>query len=87
MRGDGMAPTLRDGALLIIDRGWRSIRGDGIYAFSTDGGFVVRRAQALVDGSLQISADNPAYQPQIVPASSRAALHVEGRVRAALVTL
>lgn len=80
LRGDAMAPTLRDGTLLVIDRGWKTIRGDGIYAFSTGGGFVVRRAQALVDGALQISADNPAYQPQLVPATKAEELKVWGRV-------
>lgn len=87
MKGDAMAPTLRDGALLIVDRSIEAISGEGIYALIMGRGLAVRRAQLMLDGSAKLIADNPAYEPEMVPGKSLAGIKIAGRVRAAIVTL
>lgn len=85
--GDAMAPTVPQRSLLVIDRGVGSITDPGIYAILTGAGIAVRRAQPMRDGGLKLIADNPRYEPELVPAAEAPALRVAGRVRAAIVTL
>lgn len=87
MKGDAMAPTLKDGALLIVDRSAKAITGDGIYALLMGRGLAVRRAQVLLDGSLKLIADNATYAPELVGAKAASEIKIAGRVRAAIVTL
>lgn len=83
-RGDTMLPTIRDGDLLVIDRGVSRIAGDGIYVLARGGAPAVRRAQVLVDGSVMLIADNTRYHPEKVDAAQVASIAVSGRVRLAL---
>lgn len=85
--GDAMAPTVPQGSLLVIDRGASSITDPGIYALTTAAGVAVRRAQPMLDGGLKLIADNPRYEPELIPSNAVKALRVAGRVRAAIVTL
>ena len=64
--GDGMAPTIHNGDLLLIDTSVTSIKEDGIYLFYHEHYFA-RRAQWSLDGSLAIITDNPQYKDYILP--------------------
>jgi transcriptional regulator with XRE-family HTH domain len=63
MPDDSMAPLLRAGATLVLQRATEGIYRDGIYALILDGALLVRRLQRLPGGQLQASAENPAYHP------------------------
>ncbi|GLQ20467.1 XRE family transcriptional regulator [Algimonas porphyrae] len=63
-RGDSMFPTIRPGALLIVDHGIEEFHGDEIYAFTIDGDLYVKRIQKILGGGLLIQSDNEAYIDQ-----------------------
>ena len=64
--GDSMFPTIQDGDLLIInfsiDR--PHVDAGGVFVVSYAGGLFVKRLQVMVDGTIQIISDNPAYAPE-----------------------
>lgn len=78
--GDSMEPTLRAGDLLLIDHSVNSVKSDAIYVIGIDGELLAKRVQRLIDGTLIIKSDNPAYQPQTIPPSEIDRLRVIGRV-------
>ena len=81
--GDSMAPTIRDGALALVDR--RLPHGipksDGIYVIQMDGDLMAKRIQMdLATGGIYIKSDNPAYSEQHLTAEEGERLYVVGRV-------
>lgn len=77
-RGDSMAPTIADGALLLVDEDDQRIT-DGIFAFVLDGDARVKRFRKMIDGVSLIS-DNPAYEPETVAGSDLRKLQIIGRL-------
>lgn len=79
--GYGMAPTFGAGDLLLVDQGITRMADDGIYITRTGSGTThARRLQERPDGSIVIMADNPAYEPAIVPPENIDKLTILGRV-------
>lgn len=61
-RGDSMAPTIRDGDLLIVDTSDRKWTRDGIYVIGVEDDLWVKRVDRRIDGSLVLSSDNPEHK-------------------------
>lgn len=78
--GDSMIPTISPGDMLLVDNSRRSIVGDGIYVLTMMGSCLVKRMQVLVDGSVKLISDNPAYAEQTVSNDELSGLSVAGRV-------
>lgn len=78
-KGDSMAPAISDGDLLLIDESDTRII-DGVFAFLLDGDARVKRFRRKLDG-ISIISDNPAYEPEDVPANQLDKISVIGRVR------
>lgn len=78
--GDSMYPTIKEGDLLLVDKGQRDVRIDAIYILRNDGALVAKRLQRLDDGSIRIKSDNKAYDPQVVPPERVPMLNIIGRV-------
>lgn len=74
--GDAMETTLPDGHVVLVDLRPRSV--DGVYLVRIGAGAYPRRIQHLVDGSVRLSCDNPAYAVEIVPAADRGRLNIIG---------
>lgn len=64
---DSMSPTIRAGALLVIDSSTDRLRGDGIYVVVLDGNLSAKRLQRDFSGGVRVISDNSAYREQIVP--------------------
>ncbi|GGY12769.1 LexA family transcriptional regulator [Massilia dura] len=64
--GDSMAPTITDGQLVIVDRRVKDV--DGVYLVDTGKSTRFRRLQRMMDGSIRLLCDNPAYAPDTIPA-------------------
>jgi phage repressor protein C with HTH and peptisase S24 domain len=78
VRGDSMAPTLREGDLVLADLRETCARVDGVYVLRERHDLVVKRLQRRKFGAaLTMHSDNPAYQPIAV---SPAAIKIVGRV-------
>jgi len=78
--GDSMYPTIKEGDLLLVDKGQREVRDDAIYVLLNDGVLVAKRLQKLYDGSIQIKSDNKVYDAQLVPFDRVNVLNIIGRV-------
>lgn len=80
--GDSMAPTLRAGDMILIDRRVTRPDREGIYLLHMDGMLLARRLQALPGGRVKVSSDNPAvdaFQARLADIGS-GKLSVFGRV-------
>lgn len=57
--GDSMEPTFFDGDILLVDAGIRECKVDGIYVLSANERLYIKRVRQRLDGSYEISSDNP----------------------------
>jgi phage repressor protein C with HTH and peptisase S24 domain len=79
-RGDSNEPTIRDGAIVLIDRGDRKLREKPIFAFQTPDGIRLKRFQKLIDGSARLVSDNQTlYAPELIGSADLEQLRVVGR--------
>ncbi|MBN8930254.1 MAG: helix-turn-helix transcriptional regulator [Rhodospirillales bacterium] len=78
--GDSMAPTIKDGDILLLDTTQRAFALFGIYVLEVDGERLVKRVQRKLDGSLVLISDNPDYERDMVPAGRVEHLVAIGRV-------
>lgn len=92
VRGDSMEPTLREGDIVLVDRGHEGEipRREGIYVISVDGELMVKRmvfaGQRGEGHDMQVIwrlvSDNPAYPPiEVDLFGGRERLSILGRVR------
>jgi len=79
-RGDCMMPTVRDGALLLVDTSVQGLREEGIYVLDVGGVLVVRRIQFDVEGGVIATGDNPAYREQYLRRNADEKLVIFGKV-------
>ncbi|MFT6909357.1 MAG: phage repressor protein C with HTH and peptisase S24 domain [Oleiphilaceae bacterium] len=61
VRGDSMAPTLKNQAIIIVSR-IEEFSGDGVYVFRFDSQLMVKRLQFTKTG-LNVVSDNTTYEP------------------------
>jgi phage repressor protein C with HTH and peptisase S24 domain len=60
--GDSMAPTLRDGDEILVDRTPRKLT-DGIHVVRVEDSLLVKRLDTGRPGTIALVSDNPAYRP------------------------
>lgn len=80
-RGDSMNPTIKDGAVLMINKDIEPLI-DGIYVIRQDAALLVKRLHNLTSGKIKVISDNEIYQAYEVDKSALVADNVEilGRV-------
>jgi transcriptional regulator with XRE-family HTH domain len=76
---DAMAPTLKEGATLLVDFGHTRPTPPGLYLVEDKTGITVRRLQSLPAARLRVASDNPAYGGFDAPAKT---ITLKGRVLA-----
>ncbi len=92
VRGGSMAPTIPDGALILVHLAEQQVTAPGIFAFSLGSEVLVKRLLPLAFDaaghatSLVIHSDNPAYPPRSVVLDEASQFRIAGRVRAVLTT-
>lgn len=79
LAGDSMVPTIRDGALALVDTSENQVNTDGVYVLRLDGHLIAKRLQPDFAGGVYIRSDNPAYREQHLSADVAATLTVVGR--------
>ncbi|MDQ2069344.1 XRE family transcriptional regulator [Natronospira bacteriovora] len=79
-RGDGMAPTVHDGSLLLVDTSLDDIREEGVYVLEGQDALMVRRIQFDLEGGVIATSDNPAYREQYLQRERAGDLAVFGKV-------
>ncbi|MBI5270665.1 MAG: helix-turn-helix transcriptional regulator [Burkholderiales bacterium] len=79
--GDSMAPTIGEGALMLVDRGVTSIKSDAIYVMVQGESLYVKRVQRKIGAKgVTFLSDNPRYAAVDVDDPAAAGLRVLGRV-------
>jgi len=78
--GDSMLPAITSGDLLLIDASVCVVRQDAIYAIQVEGVLLVKRIQRLLDGTIIVKSDNPAYESQRFSPGEAKGLRIVGRV-------
>lgn len=79
VKGDAMAPTLRDGDLVLIDLRETSV-SDGIFAIQSEDEVVIRRLQKNLDGTGTAIPDNKGYPEQTLSKQALNKLKVVGKL-------
>lgn len=59
VKGNSMDPTLRDGAVLLVNTAAKSVMNGQIYAFRRDGELFVKRMHRIMNGDFLAVSDNP----------------------------
>ena len=62
IEGDSIYPTLKNGAMIMVNRSLNGLR-DGIYVMRHDHNLLVKRLQLLPDGIIKVKSDNNMYEP------------------------
>jgi phage repressor protein C with HTH and peptisase S24 domain len=57
--GDSMSPTFSDGDILLVDTGVKQASIDGVFVLEAHERLFVKRVRQRIDGSHEISSDNP----------------------------
>lgn len=93
VKGDSMAPTIPDGAMILIDCMDKNIATKGIFAFSVgDECFVKRLSPSDFDSAgmprrIKVISDNPAYPPDALIGDDLQELRLVGRVKCVVASL
>ncbi len=78
--GDSMAPTIPDGAIMLVDFSIRDVRNGIIYVMIREGAVIVKRMQVKAGGSIVLISDNERYERETITRDSLADLQIAGRV-------
>lgn len=79
-QGDSMETLIEDGDLLLVDIGRTDIYNAGIYVFSVDSEWRVKRFRLRLDKVLEIISDNPKYDIELIMPDNNINLKVRGKV-------
>ena len=74
--GDAMAPTIRDGDVLIVDTSDQALR-EAVYVLLSGSAAIVRRIGLRPTGECVVICDNPRYASETVDSAS---ISILGRV-------
>jgi Peptidase S24-like/Bacteriophage CI repressor helix-turn-helix domain len=74
--GDSMSGSIEDGQAVLVDRRQRDI--DGVYLVRIGGSVRFKRLQRMVDGSLRLFSDNPAYAADIIAPGDQDQIEIIG---------
>ncbi len=80
VEGDSMFPTLQDGDMILIDRGFGDVVHGKIYVLSVEGLAVVKRVNILAIGGMTLISDNDRYPSETVRRKDLGTLTFQGRV-------
>ncbi|TNF21832.1 MAG: XRE family transcriptional regulator [Rhodobacteraceae bacterium] len=86
VRGDSMAPGLRDGSLALVHFAEHEVESGHVYAFALGDELFIKRLAVIRDGYLVMS-DNPSHQPYKILGTDAKRLLVRGRIRASIASV
>jgi lambda repressor-like predicted transcriptional regulator len=79
--GDSMVPTIKDGALVLVDTSKKHPKDDGIYILQNNGNLLAKRMQVnILTSGISILSDNPAYNSIQIDKAQTERLEIIGKV-------
>jgi len=79
-RGDSMEPTIRDGAVVLVDVGRRKSRDDGIYVLTVGDDVRLKRLQFGLNSLTLISDNADRYPREVLTAGDLDQVRIEGKI-------
>lgn len=79
-QGDSMHPTIQDGDLMLVDRGYGEVLHGKIYALVVNDLVVVKRVNILAIGGMMLISDNDRYPSETIQGNDINSLSFQGRV-------
>ncbi|MGP9500250.1 XRE family transcriptional regulator [Halomonas sp. AOP43-D1-4] len=79
VRGDSMDGTLADGDWVLVNRGNRDPKQEGVFLLLVSGERRIKRVQRLAGGALYLISDNELYQPEMIKPQDMGDLEILGR--------
>lgn len=79
-RGDSMAPTIPDGALIVVDHSQTDVVNGWISVVNVGGDLLVKRVRRRLDGTVELVSDNPLYPVETIGSDRIDQLTIIGRV-------
>lgn len=78
--GDSMEPTIKDGDLVLVDRGFGEVVNGKIYVLLVNDRVLVKRVHLLAFGGAMLISDNERYPTETIPGRDMEGLNIEARV-------
>jgi phage repressor protein C with HTH and peptisase S24 domain len=78
--GDSMYPTIQDGDLMLVDRGFGEVVHGKIYALVSNGLVIVKRVNFLAGGGMILLSDNDRYPSETIRRDEVGDLSFQGRI-------
>lgn len=78
--GDSMEPTIKDGDMMLLDRGYGRVINGKIYVLVVNDLVIVKRVRILATGGLILISDNDRYEPEPISPVDVQNLKIEARV-------
>ncbi|MGO2149101.1 XRE family transcriptional regulator [Halomonas sp.] len=79
VRGDSMLGTLDDGDWVLVNRGNRDPKQEGVFLLLVSGERRIKRVQRLAGGALYLISDNELYQPEMIKPQDMGDVEILGR--------
>ena len=79
-RGESMEPTIRDGAVVLVDVSRRRDREDSVYALMFGEDVRIKRLAFGAFGGLTLMSDNPAYPDEVLGRADLDQVKIVGKV-------
>lgn len=79
VRGDSMLGTLEDGDWVLVNRGNRDPKQEGVFLLLVSGERRIKRVQRLAGGALYLISDNELYQPEMIKPQDMGNVEILGR--------
>ena len=79
-RGDSMRPLIDDGDTVLVDIGRTDIVNQGIFVFTSNNEWRIKRLNLKLNGVLEVISDNPIYEKECLTPDDNIDIVIRGRV-------
>lgn len=78
--GDSMRPLIDDGDTVLVDIGRTDIVNQGVFVFTSNNEWRIKRLNLKLNGTLEVISDNPTYEKEYLTPDDNIDIVIRGRV-------
>lgn len=79
-RGDSMRPLIDDGDTVLVDIGRTDIVNQGVFVYTSNNEWRIKRLNLKLNGTLEVISDNPTYEKEYLTPDDNIDIVIRGRV-------
>lgn len=79
-QGDSMRPLIDDGDTVLVDTGRTDIVNQGVFVFTSNNEWRIKRLNLKLNGILEVISDNPTYEKEYLTPDDNIDIVIRGRV-------